>query len=38
MSRIAQDLDAEVESYHSRPLKDQCRYLFFDGVVLKSKG
>src|SRR3990170_4552713 len=28
----------EVERYHSRPLKDHYRYLFLDGVVLKSKG
>ena len=38
ISRIARDLDREVSSYHSRALKDQYRYLFFDGVVLKSKG
>ena len=38
ISRIARDLDQEVSSYHGRALKDQYRYLFFDGVVLKSKG
>lgn len=38
ISRIARGLDQEVASYHSRELKDQYRYLFFDGVVLKSKG
>ncbi len=38
VSRIARELDREVELYHSRPLKDHYRYLFFDGVVLKSKG
>lgn len=38
ISRIARELDREVEHYHSRPLKDRYRYLFFDGVVLKSKG
>jgi putative transposase len=38
ISRIAQDLDREVAVYHERELKDQYRYLFFDGVVLKSKG
>jgi putative transposase len=38
ISRIARDLDQEVARYHSRELKDQYRYLFFDGVVLKSKG
>jgi putative transposase len=38
ISRISRDLDREVKLYHSRPLTDQYRYLFFDGVVLKSKG
>src|SRR5512143_325944 len=38
ISRLSSQLDGEVARYHSRPLKDQYRYLFFDGVVLKSKG
>lgn len=38
ISRIAKGLDEEVSVYHHRPLKDHYRYLFFDGVVLKSKG
>jgi putative transposase len=38
ISRIARSLDREVSGYHSRKLQDQYRYLFFDGVVLKSKG
>lgn len=38
ISRIARGLDKEVKLYHSRPLREQYRYLFFDGVVLKSKG
>jgi putative transposase len=38
ISRIARGLDGEVERYHHRLLTDQYRYLFFDGVVLKSKG
>ena len=38
ISRIARYLDHEVSRYHGRTLKDQCRYLFFDGVVLKSEG
>jgi putative transposase len=38
ISRIARGLDQEVAGYHRRELKDQYRYLFFDGVVLKSKG
>lgn len=38
ISRLARDLDQEVSRYHDRALEDQYRYLFFDGVVLKSKG
>ena len=38
ISRIAKDLDQEVEAYHRRPLPDDYLYLFLDGVVLKSKG
>ena len=38
ISRISKDLDHKVGLYHSRRLTDQYRYLFFDGVVLKSKG
>jgi putative transposase len=38
ISRIARDLDQEVSGYHHRALEDRYRYLFFDGVVLKSKG
>jgi putative transposase len=38
ISRISRHLDHEVKLYHSRPLADHYRYLFFDGVVLKSKG
>jgi putative transposase len=38
ISRIAKELDHEVELYHSRALGDRYRYLFLDGVVLKSKG
>ena len=38
ISRIARDLDHEVSRYHGRALEDQYQYLFFDGVVLKSKG
>lgn len=38
ISRLARELDGAVERYHDRGLKDQYRYLFFDGVVLKSKG
>src|SRR5919106_5645558 len=37
ISRIARDLDQEVSRYHDRSLQDRYRYLFFDGVVLKSK-
>lgn len=38
ISRMARDLDHQVQLYHNRELVDQYRYLFFDGVVLKSKG
>ena len=38
ISRIARDLDQEVSRYHGRTLEDKYQYLFFDGVVLKSKG
>ena len=38
ISRIARDLDHQVSRYHDRALEDQYHYLFFDGVVLKSKG
>jgi transposase-like protein len=38
ISRIARDLDQEVSRYHDRALQDRYPYLFFDGVVLKSKG
>ena len=38
ISRIARDLDHQVSRYHDRALEDQYQYLFFDGVVLKSKG
>lgn len=38
ISRIARALDQEVTRYHGRELEDRYRYLFFDGVVLKSKG
>ncbi|HSE91454.1 MAG TPA: IS256 family transposase [Candidatus Binatia bacterium] len=38
ISRIARDLDKEVKLYHGRALEDCYQYLFFDGVVLKSKG
>ena len=38
ISRIARDLDQEVSRYHDRSPQDRYRYLFFDGVVLKSKG
>lgn len=37
VSRIARCLDDEVQKYHTRSLEDQYRFLFFDGVVLKSQ-
>ena len=38
ISRVAKGLDEVVARYHSRPLKDHYQFLFFDGVVLRSKG
>jgi transposase-like protein len=38
ISPIARGLDQEVSRYHDRSLQDRYRYLFFDAVVLKSKG
>ena len=38
ISRIAVGLDEQVAAYHGRELEDKYPYLFFDGVVLKSKG
>ena len=33
VSRITQQLDREVRVFHSRPLRDEYRYLFLDGIV-----
>jgi len=38
VSRIALSLDAEVDRFHRRQLKDVYRYLFLDGICLKVKG
>ena len=38
VSRIASSLDTEVHLFHNRPLTDEYRYLFFDGICLKVKG
>jgi len=38
VSRIAKSLDTEVHLFHNRPLLDEYRYLFFDGICLKVKG
>lgn len=37
VSRIVRGLDAAVERFHRRPLRDQYLYLFLDGVVLKMR-
>lgn len=37
VSQIAKRLDEVVEAYHRRKLKDEYRFLFFDGVVIKRK-
>ena len=38
VSEVAKKLDHAVRRYHGRKLEDGCRFLFFDGVVLKQKG
>ena len=38
VSEVAKKLDHAVRGYHRRKLGDGCRFLFFDGVVLKQKG
>jgi len=38
VSEVAKKLDHAVRRYHQRKLEDGCRFLFFDGVVLKLKG
>ena len=37
ISRIARGLDAAVERFHRRALRDEYLYLFLDGVVLKVR-
>jgi len=38
VSRIARNLDRQVEIFHRRTLADVYLYLFFDGISLKVKG
>jgi len=38
VSRIARSLDIEVMLFHSKPVADMYRYIFFDGISLKVKG
>ena len=38
VSEVAKGLDGEVRRYHERKLREEYRFLFFDGVVLKQKG
>jgi len=38
VSRIARSLDMEVMLFHSKPVADVYRYIFFDGISLKVKG
>ena len=38
VSRIVRSLDVEVKLYHQRRLRDDYRYLFFDGITMKVKG
>src|SRR5712664_705336 len=37
ISNITRELDHAVQQFHRRPLADQYRYLFLDGVVLKIR-
>lgn len=37
VSRVARQLDAQVEAYHRRPLEDRYRVLILDGIVMKRK-
>lgn len=37
VSRLTQRLDDEVRRYHRSRLEDRYRYLFFDGIYLKSR-
>lgn len=38
VSRICRSLDQEITAYHRRRLKDDYKYLFFDGISMKVKG
>ena len=38
VSEVAKRLDDAVKQYHERKLRDEYRFLFFDGVVLKQRG
>jgi transposase-like protein len=38
VSEVAKGLDREVRRYHERKIREEYRFLFFDGVVLKQKG
>lgn len=38
VSEVCKVLDAEVRQFHRRPLKDEYRFVFLDGVVVKVRG
>jgi putative transposase len=38
VSKILRSLDSEVKLFHQRRLRDDYRYLLFDGITLKVKG
>lgn len=38
VSRMTKTLDAAVPAFHQRPVPDDVRYLFLDGIALKVKG
>lgn len=38
VSEVCKVLDAEVRTFHRRPLQDEYRYLFLDAIVVKVRG
>ena len=38
VSEVTKKLDGAVKRYHERELRDEYRFVFFDGVVLKQRG
>ena len=38
VSKVTKRLDADVQAFYKRKLKDDVKIIFFDGIYLKSKG